>query len=63
MDRLKAKLESVARAVRGERQATLPWRQLEAEAARQGCSAADILFDRAGRGLARMNAGRGNRQA
>jgi hypothetical protein len=31
------------------RRATLPWRELEAEAARQGCSAADIFFDRAGR--------------
>ena len=28
--------------------ATLPWAELEAEAARQGCSAADVLFDRAG---------------
>ena len=31
------------------RRASLPWAQLEAEAARQGCSAADIFFDRAGR--------------
>ncbi len=29
--------------------ATLPWTELEAEAARQGCSAADVFFDRAGR--------------
>lgn len=29
--------------------AKLPWEELEAEAARQGCSAADIFFDRAGR--------------
>jgi hypothetical protein len=27
---------------------TLPWAELEAEAARQGCSPADIFFDRAG---------------
>lgn len=32
------------------RHARLPWRELEAEAARQGCSAADIFFDRSGRG-------------
>jgi hypothetical protein len=32
------------------RRARLPWRQLEAEAARQGVSAADIFFDRAGHG-------------
>jgi hypothetical protein len=31
------------------RRARLPWAELEAEAARQGCSAADIFFDRAGR--------------
>jgi len=29
--------------------AKLPWEELEGEAARQGCSAADIFFDRAGR--------------
>lgn len=34
---------------RRRRRATLPWAELEAEAARQGCSAADIFFDRAGR--------------
>jgi hypothetical protein len=28
--------------------ARLPWKELEAEAARQGCSPADIFFDRAG---------------
>jgi hypothetical protein len=28
---------------------TLPWAELEAEAARQGCSPADIFFDRVGR--------------
>jgi hypothetical protein len=31
------------------RRATLPWAELEAEAARQGCSAADVFVDRAGR--------------
>jgi hypothetical protein len=34
---------------RRRRRPTLPWAELEAEAARQGCSAADIFFDRAGR--------------
>jgi hypothetical protein len=34
---------------RRRRRATLPWAELEAEAARQGCSPADIFFDRAGR--------------
>lgn len=34
---------------RRKRRAKLPWRELEAEAARQGCSPADIFFDRAGR--------------
>jgi hypothetical protein len=34
---------------RRRRRATLPWAELEAEATRQGCSAADIFFDRAGR--------------
>ena len=33
---------------RRRRRAKLPWRELEAEAARQGCSPADIFFDRAG---------------
>ena len=32
------------------RRATLPWDELEAEAARQRCSPADIFFDRAGVG-------------
>ncbi|HET8950643.1 MAG TPA: hypothetical protein VFN44_09030 [Solirubrobacteraceae bacterium] len=32
------------------RRATLPWHELEAEAERQGCSPADIFFDRAGLG-------------
>jgi hypothetical protein len=31
------------------RHARLPWDELEAEAKRQGCSPADIFFDRAGR--------------
>jgi hypothetical protein len=35
---------------RRSRRATLPWDELEAEAARQGCSPADIFFDRAGLG-------------
>ena len=34
---------------RRRRRPTLPWAELEAEAARQGCSPADIFFDRAGR--------------
>jgi hypothetical protein len=34
---------------RRRRRATLPWPELEAEAMRQGCSAADIFFDCAGR--------------
>ena len=34
---------------RRRRRAKLPWRELEDEAARQGCSPADIFFDRAGR--------------
>jgi hypothetical protein len=34
---------------RAVRRATLPWAELEAEATRQGCSPADIFFDRAGR--------------
>jgi hypothetical protein len=36
---------------RRRRRPTLPWAELEAEAARQGCSPADIFFDRAGRAL------------
>jgi hypothetical protein len=35
---------------RRARRATLPWEELEAEAARQRCSPADIFFDRAGDG-------------
>jgi len=38
------------------RWARLPWAELEAEAARQGCSAADIFFDRAGRPVAGLPA-------
>jgi hypothetical protein len=34
---------------RRRRRAKLPWAELEAEAARQGCSPADIFYDRAGR--------------
>ena len=33
---------------RRRRWAKLPWKELEKEAARQGCSEADIFFDRAG---------------
>ena len=33
---------------RRRRWAKLPWKGLEDEAARQGCSEADIFFDRAG---------------
>jgi hypothetical protein len=36
---------------RRRRRPTLPWAELEAEAARQGCSPADIFFDRAGRAM------------
>ena len=32
----------------GIRMTRLPWAELEAEARRQGCSPADIFFDRAG---------------
>jgi hypothetical protein len=35
---------------RRAQRATLPWDELEAEAARQRCSPADIFFDRAGLG-------------
>jgi hypothetical protein len=44
------------------RHARLPWRQLEAEAARQGCSAADIFFDRAGRGANVVSGGADTRR-
>ncbi len=36
-------------AIRAARRQRLPWKKLEAEAARQGCSAADIFFDWSGR--------------
>jgi hypothetical protein len=36
------------------RHAKLPWAELEGEANRQGCSPADIFYDRAGRGAARL---------
>ncbi len=36
------------RARRRARRVTLPWAELEAEAARQDCSPADIFFDLAG---------------
>jgi hypothetical protein len=39
------------RARRRVRRARLPWRDLEAEAARQGCSPADIFFDWAGQSV------------
>jgi hypothetical protein len=35
------------------RRARLPWRDLEAEAARQGCSPPDIFFDWTGAGVSR----------
>lgn len=34
---------------RRARRARLPWTELEAEAVRQGCSPADVFYDRAGR--------------
>jgi hypothetical protein len=34
---------------RRRRRATLPWAELEADAARRGCAVADIFHDRAGR--------------
>jgi hypothetical protein len=36
--------------------ARLPWEELEAEAERQGCSAADVFFDWAGRTVIRSPA-------
>jgi hypothetical protein len=39
---------NAALARRRLRRARLPWAELEAEARRQGCSPADIFFDRAG---------------
>ena len=46
---LRARLKDVVTRRRAQR-ATLPWDEFEAEAARQGCSPADIFFDRAGLG-------------
>jgi hypothetical protein len=54
-------IREIARSIREgrrRRRATLPWRELEAEAARQGCSPADIFFDRAGHGAADIQAGK-----
>ena len=44
-------ITSISRGVGRDRlpRATLPWAEIEAEAARQGCTVADVLFDRAGR--------------
>jgi hypothetical protein len=36
------------------RRTSLTWAEPEAEAARQGCSPADIFFDRAGRRVANL---------
>jgi hypothetical protein len=44
-------LVGLLRETRRIRRATLPWQELESEAVRQGCSPADIFFDRAGRTL------------
>ncbi len=44
------RLEAIL-ARRRARRVRLPWADLEAEAARQGCSPADIFFDRAGRSV------------
>jgi hypothetical protein len=46
---LRARLAAAVQRRRARR-ARLPWDELEAEAARQGCSPADIFFDRAGFG-------------
>jgi hypothetical protein len=50
-EKLRALLEQQRR-----RRARLPWAELEAEAARQGCSPADVFFDRAGRPVAGLPA-------
>ena len=55
MNRVRSVLER-----RRDQRARLPWRELEAEAARQGVSAADIFFDRAGRVLPVLPAARTN---
>lgn len=52
-------IREIARSVREDRRVRrtkLPWRDLEAEARRQGVSPADIFFDRAGRNLDRVGA-------
>lgn len=48
MDSIKHLLQA-RRERRQASRATLPWAELETEAARQGCSPADVFFDRAGR--------------
>lgn len=53
---LKQRVEA-RRARRSVQRAALPWAELEAEAARQGCSPADIFFDRAGRGIPGLTVG------
>ena len=52
------RIREIARSYREDRRirrAKLPWRELESEAARQGCSPADIFFDRAGRSLSALH--------
>lgn len=51
MPNLREMIQSVIARTR-IRRARLPWRALEEEAARQGCSPADIFFDWAGRRVA-----------
>ena len=54
LDRTPARLPEIIKrrlAAWRARRARLPWTELEAEAARQGCSPADIFFDLAGRGI------------
>jgi hypothetical protein len=50
MHSIKQTLQARQRRRRAAR-ATLPWAELEAEASRQGCSPADVFFDRAGRAV------------
>jgi len=48
------RIREIARSYREDRRirrAKLPWPELESEAARQGCSPADIFFDWAGRSV------------
>ena len=52
------RIREIARSYREDRRirrAKLPWRELESEAARQGCSPADIFFDRAGRSISDLH--------